>query len=194
MRVKPKPCPNCGSKYVEMWTKFFGGNGFEVRCLDCGYIGELGKQEPQPRERGITTKGERRMQDYKLKPCPFCGRSPDVYQAPNMMILMGMPYFAGEWICLCLHCQMSAVGGKKYSDVVQKWNRRAPGWVSVDKVLPLNRTHVIGFDIESGWNYPSLCFCPDTKEFLDETYDYKPVSITHWMPYPEAPKEDEEDE
>ena len=43
MRVKPKPCPNCGSKYVEMWTKFFGGNGFEVRCLDCGYIGELGK-------------------------------------------------------------------------------------------------------------------------------------------------------
>lgn len=73
MRVKPKPCPNCGSKYVEMWTKFFGGNGFEVRCLDCGYIGELGKQEPQPRERGITTKGERRMQDYKLKPCPFCG-------------------------------------------------------------------------------------------------------------------------
>lgn len=41
MRVKPKPCPNCGSKYVEMWTKFFGGNGFEVRCLDCGYIGEL---------------------------------------------------------------------------------------------------------------------------------------------------------
>ncbi len=43
MRVKPKPCPNCGSKYVEMWTKFFDGNGFEVRCLDCGYIGELGK-------------------------------------------------------------------------------------------------------------------------------------------------------
>lgn len=43
MRVKPKPCPNCGSKYVEMLTKFFGGNGFEVRCLDCGYIGEFGK-------------------------------------------------------------------------------------------------------------------------------------------------------
>lgn len=43
MQVKPKPCPNCGSKYVEMWTKFFGSNGFEVRCLDCGYIGELGK-------------------------------------------------------------------------------------------------------------------------------------------------------
>lgn len=43
MRVKRKPCPNCGSKYAEMWYIFFGGNGFEVRCLDCGYIGELGK-------------------------------------------------------------------------------------------------------------------------------------------------------
>lgn len=43
MQVKPKPCPNCGSKYVEMCCKFFGGNGFEVRCLDCGYIGKLGK-------------------------------------------------------------------------------------------------------------------------------------------------------
>lgn len=37
MRVKPKPCPNCGNKYVEMWYRFYGGNGF------CGYIGELGK-------------------------------------------------------------------------------------------------------------------------------------------------------
>lgn len=32
------------------------------------------------------------------------------------------------------------------------------------------------------------------KEFLDETYDYKPVSITHWMPYPEAPKEESDNE
>lgn len=43
MRIKPKPCPNCGSKYVEMWYGFLGCNGFEVRCLECGYIGELGK-------------------------------------------------------------------------------------------------------------------------------------------------------
>lgn len=33
MRAKSKTCPNCGSKYVEMCCKFFGGNGFEVRCL-----------------------------------------------------------------------------------------------------------------------------------------------------------------
>lgn len=28
MRVNPKPCPNCESKYVEMCCKFLGGNGF----------------------------------------------------------------------------------------------------------------------------------------------------------------------
>lgn len=28
---------------MEMLCVFFGGNGFEVRCLDYGYIGELGK-------------------------------------------------------------------------------------------------------------------------------------------------------
>lgn len=138
------------------------------------------------------------MQDYNLKPCPFCGNNPDVYQAPETMILMGMPYFAGDWICLCLYCRQSAVGGKKYSDVMEKWNRRATKtkWFSVDKVLPSSKElHVIGFDIESRWSYPCLYFRKDTKEFLDELDDNnKPVSITHWMPYPDEPKEDEEDE
>lgn len=69
--------------------------------------------------------------------------------------------------------------------------KSVPGWVSVDKALPAEGMHVIGFDIESRWDYPSLYFRPDTKEFLDEMYDNKPVKITHWMPCPESPKEDE---
>lgn len=130
------------------------------------------------------------MQDYNLKPCPFCGNNPDVYKHSNVAIYIGMPYFAGDWICMCLHCHQAVVGGKKYSDVVEKWNRRAPGWFSVDKVLPLNRTHVIGFDAEGRWVYPWLYFHSDTKEFLDELDDDKLVKITHWMPFPEAPWEE----
>ena len=72
--------------------------------------------------------------------------------------------------------------------------KSVPGWVSVDKALPAEGMHVIGFDIESRWDYPSLYFRPDTKEFLDEMYDNKPVKITHWMPCPESPKEEEKDE
>nr|DAH68306.1 MAG TPA: Protein of unknown function (DUF551) [Caudoviricetes sp.] len=134
------------------------------------------------------------MQDYKLKPCPFCGNNPDVYKPSNMAIYIGMPYFAGDWICMCLHCHQTVVGGKKYSDVVEKWNRRAPGWVSVDKALPSKEMYVLGFDKEGKHHYSNLYFCPETQEFRDEMYPGSPVSITHWMPYPEAPKEDEEDE
>lgn len=123
------------------------------------------------------------MQDYKLKPCPFCGG--------RKIELVEPEYFFGSWFCECTACRQAIAAGETLEKAMKKWNRRAPEWFSVDNVLPLNRTYVIGFDIESGWNYPSLYFRPDTKEFLDETYDYKPVSITHWMPFPEAPWEDE---
>ena len=72
--------------------------------------------------------------------------------------------------------------------------KSAPGWVSVDKALPAEGKHVIGFDAEGRWVYPWLYFRSETKEFLDELDDDKPVKITHWMPYPKAPWEDEEDE
>lgn len=125
------------------------------------------------------------MEKIKLKPCPFCGEKPKLYDVPEH----------GYQIALCeCSCGSAFAGGKTTEEAAKNWNRRAPEWVSVDKVLPLNRMHVIGFDTESRWNYPSLYFCPDTKEFLDEMYDNKPVKITHWMPYPEAPEEDEEDE
>lgn len=125
------------------------------------------------------------MQDYNLKPCPFCGG--------RKIELVEPDYFFGSWFCECTACRQAIAAGKTLEKAMKKWNRRAPGWVSVDKALPAEGMHVIGFDIESRWDYPSLYFRPDTKEFLDEMYDNKPVSITHWMPCPDAPKEDEED-
>lgn len=132
----------------------------------------------------------------KLKPCPFCGRKAKTYCSPEWECrdgekVIGVLSKVFSVFCVCTQADVQAATAE---EAAEKWNRRAPGWFSADKVLPLNRTHVIGFDIESGWNYPSLCFCPDTKEFLDETYDYKPVSITHWMPYPDAPKEESDNE
>jgi Lar family restriction alleviation protein len=126
------------------------------------------------------------MQDYKLKPCPFCGG--------RKIELVEPDYFFGSWFCECTACRQAIAAGKTLEKAMKKWNRRAPGWVSVDKALPAEGMHVIGFDIESRWDYPSLYFRPDTKEFLDEMYDNKPVSITHWMPYPDAPKEESDNE
>ena len=126
------------------------------------------------------------MQDYNLKPCPFCGE--------RKIELVEPDYFFGSQFCECNACRQAIAAGKTPKKAMKKWNRRAPEWFSVDKVLPLNRTHVIGFDIESGWNYPSLRFYPGKQEFCDEMYPGKPVKITHWMPYPDAPKEESDNE
>lgn len=136
------------------------------------------------------------MQNYKLKPCPFCGEKPKLYEIPphTHQIATFMPDFAGEWICECDICGKAIAAGKTAEEASEKWNRRAPGWVSVDKVLPLNRKHVIEFDAEGRWVYPWLYFRSDTEAFLDELDDDKPVKITHWMPFPESPWEDEENE
>lgn len=74
------------------------------------------------------------------------------------------------------------------------------------------------FDLEKGWNSYMTCDkCGSSSPFIQgcktkedaiETclnvaakrwrqpsiLDSKPVEITHWMPYPDAPKEDEDDE
>lgn len=126
------------------------------------------------------------MQDYKLKSCPFCGG--------RKIELVEPDYFFGSWFCECTACRQAIAAGKTLEKAMKKWNRRAPGWVSVDKALPSKEMYVLGFDKEGKHHYSNLYFYPETQEFRDEMYPGSPVSITHWMPYPDAPKEDEEDE
>lgn len=126
------------------------------------------------------------MQDYKLKPCPFCGK--------RKIELVDPDYFFGSWFCECTACRQAIAAGKTMEKAIKKWNRRAPGWVSVDKALPSKEMYVLGFDKEGKHHHSNLYFYPETQEFRDKMYPGKPVSITHWMPYPEAPEEDEEDE
>lgn len=124
------------------------------------------------------------MQDYNLKPCPFCGG--------RKIELVEPDYFFGSWFCECTACREAIAAGKTLEKAIKKWNRRAPGWVSVDKALPSKEMYVLGFDKEGKHHYSNLYFCPETQEFRDEMYPGSPVSITHWMPYPDAPKEDDE--
>lgn len=121
-----------------------------------------------------------------MKPCPFCGG--------RKIELVEPDYFFGSWFCECTACREAIAAGKTLGKAIKKWNRRAPGWVSVDKALPSKEMYVLGFDKEGKHHYSNLYFCPETQEFRDEMYPGSPVSITHWMPYPDAPKEDEEDE
>ena len=126
------------------------------------------------------------MQDYKLKPCPFCGERKIELAEPD--------YYFGSWFCECTACRQAKAAGKTLEKAIKKWNRRAPGWVSVDKALPSKEMYVLGFDKKRQRNYTNLYFYPDTQEFRDDMYPGKPVSITHWMAYPDAPKEEQGDE
>lgn len=67
------------------------------------------------------------MKGYKLKPCPFCGEKPRLREAP--------PHTYQLSLCSC-DCGRAFAGGKTLEEAVADWNRRAPEWFSVDKVLP----------------------------------------------------------
>jgi hypothetical protein len=123
--------------------------------------------------------------------CPWCG-------AEMQHITLELAYRSDKplyhfYECGRASCRCTSPERLTEEAAYKAATKRASRWISVEDALPAEKMHVIGFDIESRWNYPLLYFCPDTKEFLDEAYYYKPVSITHWMPYPEAPKEDEDD-
>lgn len=59
----------------------------------------------------------------KLKPCPFCGRTPYINEiAPHKHMLPGIPDCEGE--CF-VECQCScAISAKSRIEAVEKWNRR----------------------------------------------------------------------
>lgn len=68
--------------------------------------------------------------------------------------------------------------------------RCVQSWKTAERVLPLEEMYVIGYNAKKMSFYPSLRYDPDKYEFYDEMYNDKPVRITHWMPFPDAPKEE----
>lgn len=58
------------------------------------------------------------MQDYNLKPCPFCGG--------RKIELVEPDYFFGSWFCECTACRQAIAAGETLEKAMKKWNRRAP--------------------------------------------------------------------
>ena len=136
--------------------------------------------------------------DIKLKPCPFCGSKADLIIAPG--------YFnngqSSAWVVKCKNncaCQMPQ---KSENDAVKMWNRRVDDqWISVKKALPPFCKYVyvaIKESPSSHSRYTDLGFLAgdDDWRVLDEengiTYLIDEETVTHWMPLPDLP-EDEED-
>lgn len=120
--------------------------------------------------------------------CPYCGGE--------------MRHKTVEFSHVLFHffeCERGTCGGTSpehltLEEAYKAATKRASCWISVEDALPAEDMCVIGFSTKCEGYYPSLFFHFDAKEFYDETYPSKPVSITHWMPLPEAPEEDADDE
>lgn len=127
--------------------------------------------------------------------CPYCGskmrhkqslvcRTEDV----DFMVML-------HWYeCTNEECESESparnTAERAYEAAVQAVSK----WQLVSETLPSHEMHVLGFDEKKECDYPYLCFYPETQEFRDEMYPGKPVKITHWMPYPDAPKEESDNE
>jgi hypothetical protein len=120
----------------------------------------------------------------ELLPCPFCNES-------NIEV---KPSDIQTWFTFtCSHCCLS-YDGDEYG---KKWNTRPSQWISVKDRLPENKdNYVYIVTIYSHYKnnifveplkyiYDQWCNMHD-EELLDGEYE-----VTHWMPLPSPPKENE---
>lgn len=113
-----KPCPECGSDYLNIMTEHTSGNRV-IHCMDCHkYYYELNLTREDSRS-DILSKWNEYAQNYNpapktepaLKPCPFCGHEAKKMIGPE------------EWIeCSVCHACTAMHSDIKYA--ILDWNRR----------------------------------------------------------------------
>lgn len=61
----------------------------------------------------------------ELKPCPFCGGEPCIYEIEphTHYIATFMPDYPGSWIIECTGCDVAIMRNKK-EEAITAWNRR----------------------------------------------------------------------
>jgi Lar family restriction alleviation protein len=119
------------------------------------------------------------MQDYNLKPCPFCGG--------NKIELDNMSALFCSWICRCSGCNATITGGGNSTkeSTIKAWNRRAPEWFSVDKVRPLGERKCLVatkkaslVKLTVAWYYGYGIW---KRDYDGRTIEFK---VTHWREMP----------
>ena len=130
----------------------------------------------------------------KLERCPFCGGEAKIENNDRTLYdrktlgVVGVEYNNPEcfWI-KCMDCDAFVGGFETEEEAIAAWNRRADGWVSVEKNI-----------------YESECICIGNQKEILIGYIYKDkysntgysathenevlMHVTHWMQLPQPPK------
>jgi Lar family restriction alleviation protein len=132
---------------------------------------------------------ERNMDD-QLLPCPFCG-------SENIVTT---DFGASTWFVQCDDCGATFPHFDTETEAIAAWNRRAePHWIPVTERLP---------DCDDKWGISKIVLCLDARGrvgfgiyqngekqlyhagwFTGGGVGEDSVTVTHWMPLPEPPKE-----
>ena len=88
-------------------------------------------------------------------------------------------------------CEMVATAHDELANVIQSCEESKPRWIPASERLPNP------YDIVFGWDGCDIGFAAWQRKgrywLGDENFDDTHPQISHWMPLPEPPKEDETD-
>lgn len=119
----------------------------------------------------------------ELKPCPFCGGEPELISEYN-----GEPVLVHK-IC-CTNCGVWLDWHGCKEDVIEAWNTRARGWISVDERLPDEDANVLVYFEDRTIMTAHFLGC--NIGWVPDNTGMSLGKVTHWMPLPEPPKSGEE--
>ena len=122
----------------------------------------------------------------ELKPCPFCGGKANFAWIADE---------GTEATCVECHCgtlryfSVSVNPDTEKEMATQVWNKRTPGWISVDDRLPKDEERILIFVALEGHESVQLDTCYEDCGYmhLDSGYAFG-AEVTHWMPLPEPPR------
>ena len=122
-----------------------------------------------------------------MKTCPFCGGVAKL-KAP------GYEHYSPCWV-KCTQCGAEGPTKSSEEDAEKGWNERAQEdkWISVKDRLPVRPPAVRGLLVRRQWYLVALesgAVLTLSYEFDEDRWQGVGSPVTHWMPLPEGPEED----
>lgn len=117
----------------------------------------------------------------KLNPCPICGKQVETGN------------FAGvDWFVFCdCGIEFAPKNVDTFDELAARWNRRASEWISVKDRLPEKTGKYIVHQWRTGETSDCDYYHRDDPYTTFPGWEYEHEKISHWMPFPHDPEEEE---